>query len=456
MSRYVPPAVTPSAPTTELPATPLRVLGVFDAAMLVVGSVVGAGIFLVGGFVAESVRSPLGFLGVWVAGGAFALSGALCNAELGALFPRGGGEYVYLRESFGEGLGFLSGWTSFWIGFPGSIATLASGFGRGVAELVGLGPWAENGIGIFVVLLLTGVNVRGLRSGKWMWNVLSVGKLAAFCAALVLGLALGSAHGAHFRPFVSAESPRGLAMALIPIYFAYSGWNAATYVAGEMRDPRTDLGRALGLGTVVCTVLYLLVNTGFLNALGLDAMRDSKNLAGSAAAETFGAGVGSLVTLLVVLAVLSSLQATMVVGPRIYHAMAEDGLFPAQLARLSPKTRVPTSALLVQGVISSVLLLSGKFEALLNFTTFALCLFSILCVMAVPVLRLRRPDTPRPFRTPGYPITPVLFVLGNGWVLVNLLMSGAKEAIIGAGIVLTGVPAYLFFRRGVPRGRERR
>jgi APA family basic amino acid/polyamine antiporter len=153
------------------------------------------------------------------------------------------------------------------------------------------------------------------------------------------------------------------------------------------------------------------------------------------------------VTLLVVLAVLSSLQATIVVGPRIYHAMAEDGLFPARLARLSPKTHVPTDALVVQGVVSSALLLSGKFETLLNFTTFALCLFSIICVLAVPVLRFTRPDVPRPFKTPGYPLTPALFAIGNGWVLINLLTSGAKEAIAGAGIVLTGVPAYLFFKR---------
>jgi APA family basic amino acid/polyamine antiporter len=437
----------PFPKATEPSPAPLRVLSVFDAAMLVVGSVVGAGIFLVGGFVAESVRSPLGFLGVWVAGGAFALSGALCNAELGALFPRGGGEYVYLRESFGAGLGFLSGWTSFWIGFPGSIATLGAGFGRGVAQLLGLPPGAENAIGLVTVLLLTAVNVFGLRSGRWTWNVLSVAKLAAFAAALVLGLAFGAGRGAHFHPFVAAESPKGLAIALVPIYFAYSGWNAATYVAGEMRDPRKDLGRALALGTTVCTVLYLLVNTGFLNALGLEAMRDSKNLAGSAAAATFGSGVGSLVTLLVVLAVLSSLQATIVVGPRIYHAMAEDGLFPARLARLSPKTHVPTDALVVQGVVSSALLLSGKFETLLNFTTFALCLFSIICVLAVPVLRFTRPDVPRPFKTPGYPLTPALFAIGNGWVLINLLTSGAKEAIAGAGIVLTGVPAYLFFKR---------
>ncbi len=437
------PAPSPGADRPELH----RVLGVFDAAMLVVGSVIGAGIFLVGGYVAGSVESPMGFLGVWVLGGAFALSGALCNGELGAMFPRGGGEYVYLREAFGEGFGFLSGWTSFWIGFPGSIATLAAGFGRGTSELFHLGPGAENPIGLAAVAMLTALNVLGLRPGKWVQNFLSVSKLLAFAAVLLVGLVLGASHLEHFSPFASAESPKGLATALIPIYFAYSGWNAATYVAGEMKDAGRDLGRALALGTAICTVLYVAVNAGFVNALGLAQMRGARDIAGAAARTVFGPGAGAFVTLLVVVAVLSSLQATIVVGPRIYHAMAEDGLMPARLARLTKHSRVPGEALVVQGVLSALLLLSGKFEALLSFTTFALCLFSIVCVLAVPVLRARRPGLDRPFRTPGYPLTPILFVLGNGWVLVNLLLSGARSALIGAGIVLTGLPAYLVFRR---------
>jgi basic amino acid/polyamine antiporter, APA family len=431
----------------EKPSTPLRVLGVFDATMLVIGSVIGAGIFLVGGFVAESVGSPGGYLGVWLLGGLFALSGALCNGELGAMFPRGGGEYVYLRAAFGPAFGFLSGWTSFWIGFPGSIATLAAGFGRGLTELLGLASWMENPIGLIAVAALTGVNVLGLRPGKWVQNLLSVSKLLAFAAALVLGLAWGSGHGEHFHPFLENESTKGLAMALVPIYFAYSGWNAATYVAGEMRDAHRDLGRALAYGTLTCTVLYLLVTTGFLNALGLPAMRGANDVAGAAARHVFGRWAGSIVTSMVVVAVLSSLQATIVVGPRIYHAMAEDGLLPPRLARLSRIWHAPVDALVVQGILSSLLLVSGKFEVLLSFTTFALCLFSIICVLAVPVLRIRRPDLARPFATPGYPWTPALFVLGNGWVLWNLLASGAKSALIGLGIVLTGVPGYFVFRR---------
>ena len=427
---------------------PLKILGVFDASMLVVGSVVGAGIFLVGGFVAQTVTSPAAFLGVWFIGGVFALAGALCNGELGVLFPRGGGEYVYLSEAFGSRLGFVSGWTSFWIGFPGSIATLASGFGRNLGQLAGLPPGSETAIAVFAVILLTGLNVLGLRRGKHVQNVLSVAKLLAFALVIVLGVFFGHGHAAHFQPFASAyQPPSGLATALIPIYFAYSGWNAATYVAGEMRDPHKDLGRALAYGTLACVVLYLAVNAGFLSALGLDGLRSAKDVAGATASSTFGSGMGSFVSLLVALAVLSSLQATIVTGPRIYHAMAADGLFPQGLARLHATTRVPVAALVVQGALSVILLLSGRFETLLNFTTSALCLFSTICVASVIVLRVRRPDLPRAFKTPGYPLTPLLFIGGNLWILYSLVAGGAREALIGVGIVLTGLPAYAYFKR---------
>jgi APA family basic amino acid/polyamine antiporter len=446
-------SVEGSAPRVRL--EPLKILGVFDASMLVVGSVVGAGIFLVSGFVASSVTSPAAFLGVWVLGGLFALSGALCNGELGVLFPRGGGEYVYLSEAFGRGLGFLSGWTSFWIGFPGSIATLAAGFGRSARTLLGLSPEWDNLIGIAAVVVLTGLNVLGIQRGKHVQNALSVAKLLAFALVIVLGFFFTKSHVSHFSPFFGAagvsQPASGLAAALIPIYFAYSGWNAATYVAGEMRDPHKDLGRALAFGTLACVALYLAVNAGFLSALGLEGLRTSKDIAGATAAATFGPGMGSFVTGLVALAVLSSLQATIVTGPRIYHAMADDGLFIPRLARLHPETRVPVSALVVQGLSSILLLLSGQFETLLNFTTCALCLFSIICVTSVIVLRVRRPDLPRAFKTPGYPLTPILFIVGNGWVLASLVASGAREALIGVAIVLSGVPAFLYFRRTKPQ-----
>ena len=427
---------------------PLRILGLFDASMLVVGSVVGAGIFLVSGWVASTVTSPGALLAVWLLGGVFALSGALCNGELGVLFPRGGGEYVYLSEAFGSGLGFLSGWTSFWIGFPGSIATLASGFGGSVRTLLGLSPWWDNVIGIVAVVLLTGLNLLGLKRGSRVQNILSMAKLAVFALVIVLGVFLGRGQSSHFTPFFRRDqTATGLAAALVPVYFAYSGWNAATYVAGEMKDPHKDLGRALAFGTLACVLLYLAVNAGFLSALGLDGLRSAKDVAGATAASAFGPGMGSFVTALVALAVLSSLQATIVTGPRIYHAMADDGFFIKRLARLHPTTRVPVAALVVQGAFSCALLVSGTFDALLNFTTFALCLFSTICVASVIVLRVRRPDLPRAFKTPGYPVTPLLFIVGNAWVLWLLVTSRPHEALVGSGIVLSGVPAYLYFKR---------
>ncbi len=415
--------------------------------MLVVGNVIGAGIFLVGGFVAKLVHTPAAFLGLWFAGGVFALSGALCNGELGAMFPRGGGEYVYLRNAYGPMFGFLSGWTSFWIGFPGSIATLAAGFGEGFGALTGTSVWGQRTVSIAIVVALTVVNALGLRQGKLLQNVLSVVKVIAFAAALVAGAIWGVRQGGVSLAPHGPEHASDLAMALIPIYFAYSGWNAACYVAGEMKNPGRDLGRALALGTLACVVLYLAVNAAFLVTMGLDGMRSSTNVGGEVAAQMFGRGAGVAVTVIIVIAVLSSLQATVIVGPRIYHAMAEDGLFPERLSRLHPKTRVPVEALALQGIVSCALLLTGGFDKLLTFTTFALVLFSIITVAAVPVLRVRAPDNERPFRTPGYPLTPLVYIAGNAWVLYVVVASGAREALVGLAIVLSGVPFYMYFRK---------
>jgi APA family basic amino acid/polyamine antiporter len=224
---------------------PQGVLGVADTALIVVGSIVGAGIFLVSAFVAQDVRSPAAFLAVWLIGGVVALSGALSNGELGGLFPRSGGEYVYLRESLGPAFGFLSGWTSFWVGFPGSIAALAAGFGGTVAAMFGWkDPLAARLLGLAAIAALTLLNGMGLEAGKWVQNGLSATKLLAFAALLALGLLVGKGAGGLAPFFASGDTPSGIASALIPVMFAYGGWNAATYVTGEMRDPARGLGRA--------------------------------------------------------------------------------------------------------------------------------------------------------------------------------------------------------------------
>jgi APA family basic amino acid/polyamine antiporter len=428
---------------------PQRGLRVIDASLIVVGSIVGAGIFLVSPFVAQHVRSPAAFLGTWLLGGAVALAGALSNGELGGLFPRSGGEYVYLREAYGPAFGFLSGWMSFWIAFPGSIAALAAGLGTTVAPMLGLtSARAPVVVGAVAIVVLTVVNALGLRPGSWTQNVLSAAKLAAFAGLLSFGLLLprhGVASG--LGPFfVSGDSAQGVAEALVPVLFAYSGWNAATYVSGEMRDPARSLGRALALGTALCVALYLLVNTVYLRAMPLDELMQTREPARVAMTVLGGEGVASVLSPLVAVCVLSSMQASVMVGPRIYQAMAIDGLFFAPAGRVHPKTKVPLVALVVQSVVALVELVSGSFDQLLTFATFAIVAFSTLTVAAVIVLRLRRPDAPRAFQVPGGPLLPLLFIGVNVWVLWNVLAGGGREVRIGLAIVATGLPAYAAFR----------
>ncbi|MGA3120674.1 MAG: amino acid permease [Polyangiaceae bacterium] len=443
--RHVP-SLEPSSPSNHGdPAK--RGFGVVDASLLVVGSIVGAGIFLVSPFVAADVSSPAAFIGTWVIGGAIALSGALSNGELGGMFPRSGGEYVYLTEAYGSPIGFLSGWTSFWIAFPGSIAALAWGFGNSVAGMCGLGPSASTAIGTFAIGGLTILNAFGLHPGRVILNALTATKLAAFAFLLGLGLLarpvlVPSMH----QSLGTGAHPAGMAVALIPVLFAYSGWNAATYITGEMRDPARSLGWGLAVGTATCILLYVLVNVTYLRALPVAELRQTTDPARVTASRLGGALAAGLLAPLVALCILSSLQATVLVGPRLYHAMAADGLFFRPLGRVHGPARVPVIALAVQAIVAVAELFSGRFEQLLTFAMFAIIAFSTLTVVAVFVLRTRRPDWPRPFRVPGYPVAPALFVAMNVWVLSSVLERGMREALIGAAIVATGLPAYVIFR----------
>jgi APA family basic amino acid/polyamine antiporter len=425
-----------------------RGLGVLDASLIVVGSIVGAGIFLVSPYVAQDVRSPAAFLATWLLGGVVALSGALSNGELGGLFPRSGGEYVYLREAYGPRVGFLSGWTSFWIAFPGSIAALASGFGATLVAMLGLSsPLAPTVIGIAAIVALTLVNCLGLRSGKWTQNALSATKLGAFAVLLGLGLLVRRGGWGGLAPFFApGDHAGGIAAGLVPVLFAYSGWNAATYIAGEMREPARGLGRALLVGTAACVALYLAINVAYLRAMPIRELAESSEPARETAMRLGGEGAARFLSPLVAVCVLSSLQATVLVGPRVYVAMAADGLFFPRVAREGARTGAPVAALTLQAVISVAQLVTGSFDQLLTFAMFAIISFSILTVVAVFVLRVRRPEVPRPFRVPGYPVLPALFAAVNVWVLWSVVERSGPQALYGLAIVATGVPAYSAFR----------
>lgn len=433
-----------------------RALGTVDASLLVVGSIVGAGIFLVSPDVAQEVNSRGAFLMTWVFGGVVALCGALSNGELGSLFPRSGGEYVYLREAYGPLFGFLSGWTSFWIAFPGSIAALAAGFGAAIGTVFNVTrPGFSVAIGVAVIAALTGVNALGLKPGKGLVNVLSLAKLAAFVVLLAIGLFARGTAPAHLGVPREAGAGGGIAIALVSTFFAYSGWNSATYVAGEMREPTRGLGKALALGTLMCAVLYVIVNVVYLRAMPLAELaslaQGGESPAHVAARRLGGAGAEALLDPLVALCILSALQSTVLVGPHIYRAMALDDVFFAPFAKLSPKTNVPLLSLLVQGVIAAIELMSGGFEQLITFVMFPIIAFSALAVAAVFVFRVRRPDARRPFPVPGFPVVPALFVLVNGWVMWNVLAHGKREALVGLFVVSTGIPAYFAFRAATGR-----
>jgi len=433
-----------------------RRMGLFDAVMLVVGSMVGVGVFIVPGIVAQHVTSAWSFLGLWIVFGVVALCGALANGELGAAFPRGGGEYVYLREAYGPFAGFLSGWSSFWIGFPGSVATSAAAFARIVVELAGVrAAGVELAVALALVILFTLINVRGIDPSRWTQNLLTVILLALFVTYLAAGLTSDAR-----APAVAASAPRSdLALAAVPVFFAYLGWNAATYVAGEIRNPRRTLATALVVGTLSCLVLYVAMNAVFLRVSSIGEMAGRTDIAHLVAARLLGRWGGVVVTTLVALAMLTSIQASVVTGPRIYQAMAEDSVFFRKLAEVHPRRRVPVNAIVMQGLVAAALLMTGTFERLLTFTTVAIVVFSTITVFGVIVLRVRRPRLARPFRTPLYPVVPIVFIVANVWLLQRLLVTGTREALAGVAIIAAGIPVYALFRRRgtsdasmIPRG----
>jgi APA family basic amino acid/polyamine antiporter len=355
-------------------------------------------------------------------------------------------------------MGFLSGWTSFWIVFPGSIAAMAAGFGATVASMCGIhGARAPELIGAGAIVVLTLVNAGGIHAGKLVQNALSLAKILAFAGLLLLGwcspAAMASSSGLH-PFFVTGDTLSGFASALIPVLFAYSGWNAATYIAGEMRSPERNLGKSLVAGTGISIVLYLAVNISYLRALPMAELAVAVDPAHLAAVRLDGSGVAKFLTPLVAICVLGSMQANVLTGPRICKAMAEDRLFFRIAGTSNSPGRVPYGALAAQAFIATAQLVSGSFEQLLTFTTVAIIAFSTLTVAAVVVLRRRIPAMPRAFRTPMVPLVPVLFVAVNLWVLGTVAIANPIESLIGFAIVATGVPAYRAFRAGAKQERE--
>jgi basic amino acid/polyamine antiporter, APA family len=440
-------AGTGAHPRDRLP----RTLSLRDAVFLVVASVVGSGIFLTPGAIADRLPHPGLIFAAWIAGGLLSLAGALANAELGAMYPRAGGDYVYLREAFHPAAGFAVGWTTFFAIYAGTVATLGAGFAESIAPVVGLPQAGVVPLAVAVVVASSALNYASVRWGVAANNLTSWVKILALLAFAAIGPLTGAGDAGNLHPlFAGATRAAGLgafALALSPVLFSYLGWNASVYVASEIHDPERNLPRSLFVGLGICAALYLLMNGVYLYALPVSELRHTANAGEAAARVLFGDLGGRLVASFVLISILGTLNATILVGPRIAYAMALDDLFLPGVERVHPSFQTPGLAVVVQGVVASLLLLLLRsFPSALDFTTFAIVLATFADVLALGALRRRRPTAPRPYRAWGYPWVPAAYGAANLAIAVGLALGSPRAAGVGTAVLLSALPCYLALR----------
>jgi APA family basic amino acid/polyamine antiporter len=427
----------------------VRGLGRADGVALVAGTVIGSGIFLVPGPIAGELHSFAAVLLVWAVGGVLSLSGALSLGELGSMYPAAGGLYVYLRHAFGRPVAFLYGWGLLSMIQTGSIATLAVGFSLYLSRLRILSVAEQKAAAIACILVLSGVNCLGLRLGKIVQNVSTAAKLAGL--ALLFALLMWRGHVQNLRtsflPVGSAShSILPFGTALIAVLWAYEGWHAVSFAAGEFRAPKRDLPVSLFVGTSICAVIYLLLNVAYYAVLSPHALGATSQAAATAVQAVYGSGTTVLISALILTSILGAMNGLILTGPRVYYAMARDRVFFQLLGRTNKRFRTPLAATMVQGVWASVLTLVGSFQQLFTYVIFTAWIFYGLTVAAVIVLRIRRPDVPRSFRVPGYPGTPILFLLAALGIAVSTFIADPLHAFLGIGMILAGIPLFLLFR----------
>jgi APA family basic amino acid/polyamine antiporter len=448
-----------------------RRLGVFSATTIIVGSMIGSGIFIAPSIMASYVATPGIWLGLWLVGGGLTLLGALSYGELCAMMPHAGGQYVFLRESFGPAVAFLYGWTLFLViqtGFNAAVGIAFAKFLGGVGVRVGETDivWAAGGfalsraqlVAVAVIAVLTWVNMRGVREGALVQNVFTVLKVGAIALLVVVGFASGKGSFGNFSPVLGTElGAKGLQMGLLAAMgvamskalFAYDAWNTVTFTAEEVRDPQRNLPRALIAGTVVTTLAYTAACAVYLYVVPLSRMAgiEENRVASEVAGTLLGPRGITLVSVAILVSTFGCLNGLILGGARVLFAMARDGVFFKVAGRVDPVTHTPRGALVLQGVWSGVLALSGSYDRLLTYVTFASLAFNALTVVGLFVLRRKRPEVPRPYRAWGYPVTPALFLVGAAFFLVYIFLGDPKDSCAGIGLVALGFPAYGWLRR---------
>lgn len=460
---------------SSAPSSLERRLGPYDAAAIIVSNVIGGGILFLSPSIAASVPDAVWFLGIWVAGGALAFAGAMAYAELASVRPRAGGEYQYLHAAYGPLAAFLTGWTSFVAGFTGAIASNAAILAFYLGRFI---PWASVDAAYFVVplpwvpltispqsitamaaiWLMSWVHLRGVGPGTIVSNLLAALKVGAFLIFILLGFSFGIGAPSNLTGQAGTVTMSAWFFALIPIMFTYSGWNAATYVAEEVRDPGRNVAKALAIGTVAVTVIYVLLNALYVYVIPigeLAAMQGSVlDVVGD---RLLGTAAGNVMGVVSIVGLLAGISGNTFAGSRVYYAMARDGLFFPKAAAVHPSFRTPANAIVAQAVWSTLLVLSGGANALATYTGFTVVLFAGVAVTALFVLRRREPNVPRPFSALGYPVAPAIFAVTSLLIVLNALWtdlgrpltSGQPLGPSAAGlfVIAAGLPLYWWFSR---------
>ena len=425
-----------------------------SASALVVANMIGAGIFTTTGFQAAALGHPGYIFALWIIGGVLALCGALCFAELGAMFPSAGAEYVYIRETYGSIFGFMSAFVGLIAGFSAPIAAALKSLVQYLGHFIP--AFAENPMliasihlndvaAIAIGWLLVYIHIRGIRVGLGFNDLITLFKVLGIVGIIIAAFAVGkgdTANLTHVAPFYYDlslnEKLSAFATSLIFVSFCYLGWNASAYMAAEMNDPQRDLPRSLVGGTAIVIVLYALLNVVYFYGANVETLAGNVDVGVISATSLFGANGVTLVTFVLSASILASASAMTVVGPRVYYAFGMD--FPPlkRLAQSDPKTGAPTFALLLQGIVTTVIILSGRIDQIIQYAGFTLTLFASLAVSCVILLRIKRPDLERPFRTWGYPVTPILFLAVSAWTMLWAIQGRPWESLAGLATAATG------------------
>jgi basic amino acid/polyamine antiporter, APA family len=431
-----------------------RDLTLFDAVNLVVGTIIGSGIFLVPSEIARAVHTPGWMLAVWVIGGVLTMLGALSLAELGAAMPEAGGIYTFISRGFGPLWGFLCGWMLFTVATSGSIATLGAAFPIYLSAFVPLTPVTAKVAGIVVIAVLTWINAIGVKNGARVGNVLTVLKVGGL---VVMVIAIFMLPGPRPEAAVAAPTPplpsgaipaAAIGVALVAVLWAYEGWHDISFAAGEIHEPQKNFPRAVIVGVAIVIALYLAANIAYLKVLTPAEIAATDKVALVAMMRVTGAWGGKLLTAAILCSILGAMNALILAGPRAYYQMAKDGLFIERVSRVHPRWRTPVEALLFQGIWSAFLVLFiGGFSQLFTYVIFGGWIFYALAVLSVIALRRKEPGLARPFRVPGYPIVPLLFAATAGAIVVNTLIATPRESTIGLGFIALGIPIYWIQRR---------